>query len=242
MPPIVGAAGVRYEWVQTFKHDFFAATGLYRAPDGRLAVLKVGRITDAFSLPLRWIGRWLTARERALYELLDGTPGVPRYVGAVGTNGFLHEYVPGRPLGRDDAVADAFFPQLESLLETLHRQNIAYIDLNKRQNVLLGEDGRPYLIDFQISLRLRPGFWRRFAPARWLLRRFQKADRYHFLKHKRRLRPDQMSADETAAVQRLSAWIRLHRWISHPLRQARRRTLKRLERSETVEVVGSSAK
>lgn len=242
MPGTVVCNGVAFTRVRTFKHDFFAATALYRGPDGREAVLKMGRTTDAATIPLSWIGRFLTRREHEMYAALQDLPGVPRLIGMVGKQGFLHEFVPGHPLGRDERVSDTFFAELMAMLDEIHRRDMAYVDLNKRQNILMGDDGRPYLIDFQISLNLPPVGWRRLWPVRWLLRRFQHADRYHTLKHKRRLRPDLLSDDERRVVERLSIWIRLHRFLTRPLTNLRRRTLKRLARSETARVVGSDAK
>lgn len=241
LPAAVLCDGQRYEHVRTFKHDFFAATGLYRGPAG-LAVLKIGRINDLATIPMRWLGRWLTRREVHLYQQVQDLPGVPRLIGTVGDAAFLHAYVPGHPLGRRERVGDAFFDQLQQLLAELHRRHIAYVDLNKRQNILVGDDGRPYLIDFQISLHAPPVGWRRLGPVRWLLTRFQQADDYHCLKHKRRLRPDLLSDAERRRVERISVWIRLHRWLTRPLLQMRRRTLERLAKSESVQVAGSSSK
>lgn len=230
-----------YALVETFKHDFFAATGLYSGPDG-LAVLKMGRTNPLFSVPMAWAGRLLAGREVRLYERAQDLPGVPRLLGRVGTTGFMHAFVPGHPLQRREPVGDAFFDQLRELLDALHARHIAYVDLNKRQNILVGEDGRPYLIDFQISLLLPPTGWRGWAAVRWLLRRFQQADDYHYLKHKRRLRPDLLTPAETIAVERVSAWIRLHRWLTRPLTQLRRRTLRRLQGGDQATVAGSSVK
>ncbi|MFH1746821.1 MAG: hypothetical protein ABIG44_07220 [Planctomycetota bacterium] len=241
LPPTVTCRGVQFELVDTFKHDFFAATGLYRGSYG-LAVLKLGRTADFLAVPLKWIGEFLTRREMKLYQAARGLPGIPDLIGPVGTNGFLHVYIPGRPLERREQVSDTFFADLESLLRRLHERHIAYVDLNKRQNILLGADGQPYLFDFQIGLHLPPTSWRRLWPVRWFLKRFQKADRYHFLKHKRRLRPDLLTATENEQVSQLSVWIRLHRWIARPLTHLRRRMLKSLKKKETVEVTGSSAK
>jgi hypothetical protein len=237
----VTSGGRTYLHVETFKHDFFAATGLYRGPDG-LAVLKLGRQTDFLSIPAAWLGRLLTRREVRMYELAQGLPGVPRLLGTVGDAGFLHEFIPGRALRRDDRVSDSFFGELFAMVGELHARHMAYVDLNKRENILLGDDGRPHLIDFQIALHLPPTGWRRLWPVRWLLRRFQHADRYHCLKHKRKLRPDLLTQDERQSVAQVSIWIRLHRWLTRPLRDLRRRTLRRLGRAAGGEVAGSSAK
>lgn len=241
LPAVVRCDDERFEHVSTFKHDFFAATGIYRGPDG-LAVLKIGRTNDCLSVPMRWIGRFLRNRETRFYARLQDLPGVPRLIGSVGSTGFLHEFVPGHPLSREDRVSDTFFDELENLVRTMHGRDIAYVDLNKPQNVLIGDDGRPYLIDFQISLDLPARVWLRLPFARWLLGRFQDADIYHCLKHKRRLRPDLLTDAERDRVGKRSIWIRLHRRLTRPITYLRRRTLKRLARSETVTVAGSSAK
>jgi len=242
LPSAVCCDGQRYEHVETFKHDFFAATGLYRGPAGELAVLKLGRENEIATIPADWLGRWLTRREVRLYRLLADVPGVPRLIGTVGDNGLLHEYVPGRPLRREDRVDDHFFDRLLELLETLWSRDVAYVDLNKRENVLLGDDGRPYLIDFQISLHLPRDDWGRWRLLRWLLARFQAADRYHALKHKRKLRPDLLSESERRELANLSIWIKLHRWLTRPITRMRRTVLARLHRSETNRVAGWSAK
>ncbi len=241
LPRAVRCAGSDYELVETFKHDFFAATGLYRGPGG-LAVLKLNRTNPCFGLPMRWAGRFLGQREIRLYRATHDLPGVPALIGPVGVTGFMHDFVPGHPLERHEAVSETFFDELAALVRTLHARHIAYVDLNKRQNILHGDNGRPHLIDFQISLLLPPCGWRRWLPVRWLLRRFQNADLYHVLKHKRRLRPDLLTADEERVVTRISPWIRLHRLVARPLTQLRRALLRRLAAEDGEPVPGSSAK
>jgi hypothetical protein len=241
LPDQITCAGAVYERVETFKHDFFAGTGLYRGAGG-LAVLKVNRINDFFGVSLRWAGRLLARREIRHYRATHDLPGVPRLVGAVGDTGLLHEYVPGHPLGRRESVSDKFFDQLQTLVASLHERHMAYVDLNKRQNILMGDDGRPYLIDFQISLLIPPSGWGAVRLVRWILGRFQHADVYHCLKHKRRLRPDLLTPDEERLVSRLSIWIRLHRWLARPLTHLRRRGLRHLQAGESTTVAGSGVK
>lgn len=241
LPESVTCDGVVWRHESTFKHDFFAATGLYAAPDGTQAVLKVGRVSSFFGIPLRWIGRLLRNREARLYEILEDLPGVPAYIGTVEATGFLHAFVPGHPLGRYEQVNDEFFHRLEELLTAIHARSVAYVDLNKRQNILMGDDGRPYLIDFQISFRVPSrGIGSNFV-SRWLLRRLQAADRYHFVKHKRRLRPDQLTTEEHQLCGG-GFWIRLHRALARPLIQVRRALLRPLRRKEQMAVAGSDSK
>jgi hypothetical protein len=241
LPSEVLCGGGGYELVETFKHDFFAATGLYRGPAG-LAVAKINRTNPFFGVPMTWAGRFLGRRELSLYQTAHDLPGIPALIGPVGPTGLMHAFVPGHPLERYETVPDTFFDELLALVHELHRRHIAYVDLNKRQNILHGDDGRPHLIDFQISLTLPPVGWRRLPPVRWFLRRFQQGDYYHCLKHKRRLRPDLLTPAEERVVSRVSLWIRLHRLIARPLTQLRRRFLRSLQADETTPVAGSSAK
>ena len=167
----------------------------HRGPDGDV-VCKFNRAFPAYGLDTAWLGRRLAARERRALERLADLPNVPAPLGDVVVNGKVlpnavaRRYVPGHPLGSGERVHPDFFPALRGLLAELHRRGIAYVDLHKRENILVGDDGRPYLIDFQISLTL-PGWWpANSAPARWLLRLAQRGDDYHLGKHVARCRPD----------------------------------------------------
>jgi hypothetical protein len=238
LPGTFTLAGAVYVHEKTVKHDFFAATGFYRGEsDDRRVVLKVGRTHDYAGLPLKWLGRWLCERETRFYRACAGLPNVPAVLGRVGPTGFVHEYVPGRPLSKDRPIPDTLFDELFALLRELHRRDIAYVDTNKPQNILQGDDGRPHLIDFQISFGL-VDFGDNFI-TRFILRRLQKEDLYHILKHKRRLRPDLMSGDERAAAEHKSWYIRLHRFITRPYFLIRRRTFRRLRETGRLAPEGS---
>jgi hypothetical protein len=113
-----------------------------------------------------------------------------------------------------------FFPMLEALLRRVHQRGIAYVDLHKRENILVGEDGRPYLIDFQISLQLPLR-----GPVGALLRLLQRCDTYHLAKHLRRGKLEQ-GIRSAAPRDAGRPWIiRLHRRIAVPLRTSRRALL-----------------
>ncbi|HEY1629503.1 MAG TPA: hypothetical protein VGF52_06570 [Tepidisphaeraceae bacterium] len=229
LPATIEVGGEKFRREKTIKHDFWAVTGFYRSDAGQRVVLKMSRTEDFAGCPLLWVGKFLCRREMRFYNKLSDLPNVPPVLGTVGATGFVHGFVAGRPLAKEQPVPDGFFDQLVELLNELHRRDIAYVDTNKPQNILLGEDGRPHLIDFQISYDLHElGNW---WLNRRLLQQFQREDVYHILKHKKRLRPDEMTADELVGAQRKSWLIRLHRIITTPYFRFRRRTFRRLRKS-----------
>lgn len=231
MPEQVLVGDRTYRRVQVFKHDFFAATGLYRGPDG-LAVLKIGRRADFLGLPMAWIGQFLANREADIYERVHDLAGVPRFVGRVGKDAFLHEYVPDHPLQKGEPVDDAFFGRLTDLIEQIHTREMAYVDLEKRSNILVGDDGRPHLIDFQISWYWPLPWGGRLAPLRWIRKILQASDRYHLLKHRRRVRPDQLTEEQIAQTYKPPPYIGFHRHLARPFTLLRRRTLLRMGKAE----------
>jgi RIO-like serine/threonine protein kinase len=226
LPDALSIQGRIYRRAKTVKHDFWAATGFYDDDHGDRVVLKIGRVIDYCGIPLLWVGKWLCRREKRFYQALSDLPNVPEVLGQVGPTGFVHRYVPGQPLGNGRPVPDGFFDELMELLVELHRRQIAYVDTNKPQNILQGEDGRPHLIDFQISYDLHD-FGDNWL-NRQVLRRFQEEDFYHVLKHKRRLRPDEMTEAERIRSKKVSWAIQLHRFVSKPYFKFRRRTFRRL--------------
>ena len=216
-----------YALERTIKHDFWAGTGFYVRPDGAdpamptRVVVKINRRAAALGLPLRWTGRYLYRRERRAYARLQDVPNVPRLRDGDATDtGLIHDYVEGAPLRKGTPVPDEFFDELMAVVGELNRRGIAYVDTNKPENVLLGDDGRPYLFDFQISFD-RSAWWPRWI-GRWLLGQFHRGDVYHVLKHKRRFRPDQLTDDERAIVEHRHWTVRLHRRLTWPFRAVRR--------------------
>jgi hypothetical protein len=225
-PDRVEIAGKHYKLVRVFKHDSWAATALY-AGAGKEVVCKFNRIQPIGPMPMRWLGRFLARREADLLCRLGDLPNIPRWSGVVSVNGRVlpnavaHDFIPGHPLGDHERVDDRFFPTLRALLATMHRRGIAYVDLHKRENILVGADGQPYLIDFQIGLAV-PDWW----PANHemvgaVVRLAQHNDTYHLNKHVTRCRPDLRPPGP-----KIRPWtIRLHRMIGRPFRRLRRRLL-----------------
>lgn len=212
-----------FELRQIYKHDSWAATASYEG-GGRKIVCKFNRTQPCLGISLRWLGRWLAAREASFFQRLESVPGIPKGYDRVSIGGqaaphaFAHDFIPGRPLSLVHDPNVAFFDQLVSLIDTIHSHRMAYVDLNKPENVLVGDDGRPYLFDFQISLRFPD-----WPVARWMLKILQQSDRYHLMKH-RTWRLNRADFDREMEQYR-PWWIRGHRMIGVPLRSLRRTLL-----------------
>jgi hypothetical protein len=223
-PAVVTIAGRAYELVHVYKHDSWAATARYAGPCGEV-VCKFNRVHHVLGVPMRWLGRRLATREAAFLKRLDGVPGVPEGCGAVSVDGKVwkhavaHAFVRGEPLSAKHRLDGRFFPALRALLAAMHCRGIAYVDLHKRENILVSEHGEPFLIDFQVCFGVWSKRWARTVLGKTLLKALQQADRYHLAKHVAVHWPDQAGEIERPW------WISAHRVVGVPLRQLRRRLL-----------------
>lgn len=240
-PPVIEIDGSRYAHVRTFKHDSWAATALYARPDGFRITCKFNRVQPIFVLPMRWLGRRLARREAGFLRRLDDQELVPSGLAAVTADGVplpnavARVYVEGEPFREADQVDRRFFAELEQVLAVMHQRQMAYVDLHKRENIIVGTDGRPHLIDFQVSYALGSRWPANGRIARWILGQLQEMDRYHVRKHMLRCLYDELTPEERLLYSRRPALISIHRKLTVPLRSLRRKLLVRLgirDRSE----------
>jgi hypothetical protein len=197
-PPASIEIGERtYRHVSTVKHDSWAATAMYADEGGCRIACKFNRMHPLGLLSMTWLGRRLALREQRVLESVKNLDGFPRWSGPVYRSGrrywnaVAHDWIDGHTFKPWLPVDADFFPRLRALVAELHARDIAYVDMSKWENILIGDDGRSYLIDYQIHFRLPRGW-----PLRWWLRRLQAADRYYLRRHWARGRPDQLSAEE----------------------------------------------
>jgi hypothetical protein len=228
-----------YRLLRLLKHDFFAATALYeysnkppepRVPTPQQIILKLNRKQHFLALPLAWLGEMLCSHQISILCHLNHLNGTPRFIARYGRTGLIYQYIPGRTLKQNkEKLPDDFFDRLLKLLRQIHHAGVVYLDTNKRDNIILGSDGRPNLVDFQISLYIGKRFFFSRRLAEFLRRTLQNADLYHFYKHKRKLAPELLTPDERPLSRPTSKAIRLHRLAATPLRNLRRKLLRRLQ-------------
>ncbi len=213
--------GAVFRLEREFKHSGLAAVGLYGRGDDRV-VLKCYRRAPFLGLPLRWAGRLMARYEAAVLRKAGGIRGVPAFRGFHGPTGLVRDFVPGRPLSRDADVDERFLRHLFRTLRELHRRGIAYVDLEKARNIVVGRDGLPHLIDFQVAFFVPERFLGRTFPFRWLRGLLQEADLYHARKHFRRLMGDRLTQRQAAQLRRKPWFVSLGNAVHNPFKKLRR--------------------
>lgn len=231
-PPVIRIGAAEYRFVKLFKHDSWAASALYDSGAERV-VCKFNRSHPIGILPVGWLGRRLGRREADFLALLSDIELVPRLKDPVRVEGKIwlhavaHQFIPGHPMGRTEPLAPLFFEQLHSIIERMHQRGIAYVDLHKRENIIVGDDGRPHLVDFQISCRLPHGWIGDLSPVKRWFEFLKQSDLYHLMKHTMRHQllhlPDGLR--EQIIREHRPANRRLIRRIANRLRGWRRRLL-----------------
>lgn len=219
-----------YQRIEIYKHDSWAATSLYSGKNG-LVIAKFNRQQRIGFISMRWLGYWLARHEAAVLSRLQDLTNIPRLLGPVYVDGKLapnavaRAYIPGHPMRAKEVLNVSFFEELQSTLKNVHARQIAYMDLHKRENVIVGEDGRPYLIDFQVSFLIPTSWWAKLTPLPWLLKLFQRSDDYHCHKHLIKHSDLDPALAKKQLDQARPFWIKMHRWIAVPIRELRRKAL-----------------
>jgi hypothetical protein len=186
------------------KEDRYARSTLLEDPGGARFVLKesVMRLPPGVRVPP--LAALLARHEAGLYVRLEGLAGIPRLAARPRPDAFLREYVEGATVRETVRLPDGFFASLEGVLRGVHARGVAYVDLAKEENVIVGADGRAWLIDFQVSVAGE-------GPLRPLVGMLQKEDLYHLSKMRLRRRPDEATEEDRRRVAGRGRLGRLHR-------------------------------
>jgi len=218
--PAEGVPGATVEAV--LKTDRYARTLRIRLQDGTRAVHKTSVVVLPPGVRVASAARRLAKREADHLERLAAVPGIPRLLARPSPDTLVREWIEGATLRELADVPDETFPALREVLAAVHARGVAYADLAKEENVIVDPAGRPWLVDFQISV----------AKGSWLggfTDRLMTADRYHLARHVKRRRPDQLTDDDRRAlVLGKSLLSRLHKSVvKGPYNLVTRRLVKR---------------
>ena len=106
-----------------------------------------------------FVHRRALRREHRAYRRLDGLDGFARCHGLFDDRWLVFDEIDGGPF-RDAAVDVAFFDRLLEVVRTMHARGVAHGDLKRKSNLMVGADGRPWIVDLGTALLRRE----RFAP------------------------------------------------------------------------------
>ncbi|NDD74417.1 MAG: serine/threonine protein kinase [Gammaproteobacteria bacterium] len=166
---------------------------------GRSSVLRDTRSARWWARPL---ARHLLRREKRALMVLEGVERVPKLLHC-DANHLRREWIEGLPMQRAAPPDARYFREALRLVRLLHARDLTHDDLAKEPNWLVTPEGLPALVDFQLA---------RHAPRRdRLFRMLAHDDLRHMLKHKRRYRPERLTARERAILASPSPLSRLWR-------------------------------
>jgi len=101
------------------------------------------------------IGRFLIWREAKAYRKMRGLRGIPKFYRIINGLAIVVQEIQGKPLERvkeGHLLPDGFIDTLKRLIDEVHKRGIAHCDLKRAGNIILGNDGMPYIIDWGASI------------------------------------------------------------------------------------------
>lgn len=172
-------------------------------------------VKDARHSAVRWVARWIVARERRVLERLSSLEGVPHLVVTIDRDAIALTLFPGRPLDEQSfrARPRELFEQLLELTERLHALGVFHLDLHQRKNLLLDDDGRLRMVDFGSAVAAGPLMRFFLGPILGYV------DRQAAYKYLARFAPEELSHDEARAVLRQRRVRRLWPFSPHSKRE-----------------------
>ncbi|MBF0457426.1 MAG: hypothetical protein HQK99_05985 [Nitrospirae bacterium] len=222
-PSQVEINGEVFMYEKILKDDFFSVNVLYKNGGGVRYVLKLSDFRFIFGILLRPLAMFFSRREYGIYKKVDGIEGVPPLGPRFGMRGYFHRFAEGTTLHEfGGTLPEDFFDGLMTIIKQLHQRRIFYLDLNKLGNIIVGEDSRPYLIDFQVSIYFRPLPWILGIISGRIFDSLIREDIYHIYKHKKRFQPQLMTAHELSLARRtgFNSWY--NRLWGAPYRKIKR--------------------
>lgn len=187
--------------------------------EGERVVVKDFRGSDALFRQI--VGPILIRREFGALCKLNGVEGVPRPIAKLDRYAFAMEDVRGVNLCEVEpgALDNEFYARLMRIVEDVHERGVAHCDLRNRGNVVRGQDGRPYLVDFAACVFRGRGINPFIS---WLFRQFANADRNAVLRIKRRLSPELLTESEESELQTPLPFERPAQFIKRNVRRLTR--------------------
>ena len=138
-----------------FSHGYQGHVFLYQAEDGKQLIIKA---------PTGWwlnrfIRRMMLRNEYKVYSRISHIEGIPRCLSFLDGSYLVLEFIDGIPVRRAE-ISDRgfFFEAFLNLVKQLHNAGVAHTDLKKKDNILVVQGRKPYVIDFGAAVVKKQGF------------------------------------------------------------------------------------
>lgn len=109
--------------------------------------------------PIRLVRQATLKREFAANQRMNGIIGVPACYGMLANRYLVTEFISGtayRHAKWDDR--DAWFSELLEVIRAFHARGVSHGDLKSKTNLIVGDDQKPYVIDFGTTFLHKTGF------------------------------------------------------------------------------------
>lgn len=176
---------------------------------------------------LAWFGRSAIQREARIYQQLEGVPGVPASHGLANRDHLVLECIDGPTLriaALELADRESFYSRLKNTVEAMHAAGVAHSDLKRKENILVGPNETPFVIDFGIAVSRTDTGKLKFGPG---FRTASQMDWNAWIKLKHGRQPQSLPPEDADLYQPLlvERWARKARtpWKVLTLRKMRKR-------------------
>jgi hypothetical protein len=159
---------------------------------------------------VRLVGRYQIRRECAAYTWLGPREGLVGFVGRIDAHALALVWVDATQLDHPPRVAGDGPERLRRLREIvadLHSTGLVHLDLRGRENAIIDNHGRVFVLDLASALMFRPGG----MAHRLFFERLATTDQAALLKWKRLLDAGEYTEEEQAFLRRFGFWRSL--WI-----------------------------
>jgi len=179
------------------------------------------------------VGPILIRREFGALRKLIGTLGIPRLVGVVDRYALIMEHIPGTSLADIESgyLDNEFYARLREVVDRMHSRGVAHCDLRSRGNIMRGDNGQPYIVDFAACVFRG---WGINPFTRWIFHQFVLADRNAVLLAKQRCSPELLTDEEKAELARPLPFERPAKSIGQNVRNLTRWLLTRKNSSRRI--------
>ncbi len=176
-----------------------------------------GAVKDFSKLPPLFrffIAPILVKREVKALKHLDGTPGIPRFLGQIDRLAFATQFIEGRPVSgihKDELAPETFaqlFDSMAVVVTAMHARGVAHGDLKRRSNLIWTAQNEVFIIDFAASVVARG------RVSRTIMRAVALVDEKSLPRLKRFVAPQMMTPDD---LWKLENPTPLERWVKRLL-------------------------